>query len=307
MELTDALIESYLALVGPRDSASRRAERAAWMRSRVLGGHLDLADVRVLVDPAGEVCATIGLDLVNASVAQLYRLQLRDDASAEEQGVATSLLGEALARAHELRAGRVITRVHDAHSFPAYAARLEQLGFVPLDRRIEFIAKLAELPGEGGSPFTWRSMASFSRDTVVQLLDDVLQGDLSPALHDSADEALREMLEAPDLTHSDECVHVGLVDGAPAALVIAQVQTSTGWGSITQLGLHGDFRGRGLGAFVHRHGFDMLRAQGGTYYRDGTSLANAPMRRLFEKHGCREYARMTDWGATVALRSRSDS
>jgi ribosomal protein S18 acetylase RimI-like enzyme len=299
VELTDALIESYLALVGPRDSAARRAERAAWMRSRVLGGHLDLADVRVLVDRSGEVYATIGLDLVNASVAQLYRLYVRDEASREDQHMATSLLREAIARAHHLQATRITTRVHDAHSFPEYQATLEQLGFTALDRRIEFIAKLSDLPGEGASPFSWRSMAELPREAVVELLDDVLQGDLSPALYDSADEALREMLKAPDLNNSDDCVHVGLLEGALAALVIAQVQTSTGWASITQLGLHGNFRGRGLGAYVHRHGFDMLRAQGGAYYRDGTSLANTPMRRLFEKHGCREYARMTDWGASL--------
>lgn len=276
------------------------------MRSRVLGGHLELADVRVLVDPSGGVYAAIGLDVINASVAQLYRLQLRDGATAEDQRAATSLLGEALARAQELRAERITSRVHDAHSFPDYQATLEQLGFAPLDRRIEFIAKLAELPEEGASPFTWRNMAGFPREEVVRLLDDVLQGDLSPALHDNADEALREMLKAPDLTSSDDCVHIGLLQGAPAALVIAQVQLSTGWAAITQLGLASNVRGRRLGAYVHRHGFDMLRAQGGTYYRDGTSLANAPMRRLFEKHGCREYARMTDWGARLSAAATAD-
>lgn len=299
MELTDALIESYLTLVGPGDSAARRAERAAWMRSRILGSHLDLADVRVLLDPAGEVSATIGLDLPTPSVVQLYRLHLRSEASAQERHLATTLIGEAMERARELGAARATTRVQDAHNFPEYQATLELLGFAPVDRRIEFIAKLSDLPTEGASPFTWRSMADLPREVVVRLLDDVLEGDLSPALHDNADEALREMLNAPDLTCSEECVHVGLLDGAPAALVIAQIQATTGWASITQLGLQSSFRGRSLGAYVHRHGFDMLRAQGGTYYRDGTSLANAPMRRLFEKHGCREYARMTDWGAPV--------
>jgi ribosomal protein S18 acetylase RimI-like enzyme len=269
------------------------------MRSRVLGGHLDLADVRVLVDRSGELYATIGLDIVSPSIAQLYRLYLREEASPEERRMATSLLEEAVARAHHLRAERITTRVHDEHSYPEYQATLEQLGFVPLDRRIEFIAKVSELPAEGASPFTWRNMAAFPREAVVRLLDDVLQGDLSPSRHDSADAALRDMLEAPGLTNSDECVHLGLIDDVPAALVIAQIQTSTGWASITQLGLHSNFRGRGFGAYVHRHGFDMLRAQGGTYYRDGTSLANTPMRRLFEKHGCREYARMTDWGASL--------
>lgn len=300
MELSDALIESYLALVGPRDTPARRAERAAWMRSRVAGGQLGLSDVRVLVDAAGEVSATLGMDIVNTSVAQLYRLHLREQPSAEERRSGTSLLGEALDHARERGAVRALTRVHDAHAFPEYQAALEQHGFALLDRRIEFIAKLAELPAEGATPFTWRSLADVAREEVVRLLDDVLQGDISPTHHDSADEALRGMLDAPDLTSSDDCVHVGMVDGEHAALVIAQVQPTTGWASITQLGVHSSFRGRGLGAYVHRHGFDMLRAQGGVYYRDGTSLANDAMRRLFEKHGCREYARMTDWGAPLS-------
>ena len=42
--------------------------------------------------------------------------------------------------------------------------------------------RVAELPGEGATPFTWRSMADFSREAVVQLLDDVLQPGLPDPL-----------------------------------------------------------------------------------------------------------------------------
>lgn len=299
MELTDARIESYFALVGPTEPASRREQRAAWLRSRVSEGHFCLADIRVLLDAAGEVSAALGVDKVSASLAQLYPLQLRPEASGSERQAAVALLGEALERARQLGAARVTTRIQDAQAFPEYDAELERHGLRRAGRRIEYIAKLEALPSEGASPLSWHSMAEVPRQSLHQLLGDILQADPSPALYDSPEEALREMLGAPGFSHGDECVQLGRVGGEDAALVIAQVQAGTGLATITQLGLHGSFRGRGLGAYVLRHGFDMLRAQGGTYYRDGTALANAPMRRLFEQHGCREYARMTDWGAAT--------
>jgi GNAT superfamily N-acetyltransferase len=61
------------------------------------------------------------------------------------------------------------------------------------------------------------------------------------------------------------------------------------------MGVVPEARGRGLGTWVHRHGFRMLRDQGGKLYHGGTAAVNAPMLRLFRAHGCKEAARMVEF------------
>lgn len=299
MELTSELVEGYLALIAPGDAPPLRQQRAARVRERLAAGKLSGADIRVALGSDGNVCAALGVGAASPTLVQLYRVRLRSSSEGDRSAAAT-LVPEALDRARALGARHVMARVHDADSFAAYEAALEASGFAPSGRRVEYRAKLADLPGEGASPFIWSSLEHTPRPQILRLLDEILADDPTFGFQGSADDALREMLCVPDLTCGDDCVHLGSLDGRDAALVIAQVQPSTAWATITQMGLGKEFRGRGLGALVQRHGFDMLRALGGVDYRDGTSLDNLAMRRIFEKHGCAELARMTDWTATLS-------
>ena len=79
------------------------------------------------------------------------------------------------------------------------------------------------------------------------------------------------------------------------AFVCAQVAPSDGWSRITYMGLVESARGRGLGRWVHRRGFAMMRAQGGELYHGGTAAENAGMLRLFVDHGCDEVARLEEF------------
>ena len=90
-------------------------------------------------------------------------------------------------------------------------------------------------------------------------------------------------------------MQIGSIDGTFAAFVMAQVAPSDGWSRVTYVGIVPEFRGQGLGKWAHRRGFTVMRAQGGKLYHGGTRSENAPMVRLFEMHGCAEFARMTEW------------
>ena len=108
-------------------------------------------------------------------------------------------------------------------------------------------------------------------------------------------EELRGWLADPVLVTGPEVLQVGSLDGRPAALVCVQTNPRSGWGRITYLGVVPELRGRGLGAWVHRHGFAMLRTQGATRYEGGTATANAVMNRLFEAHGCERFRVEVGW------------
>lgn len=111
----------------------------------------------------------------------------------------------------------------------------------------------------------------------------------------NAEEELRSYLRDPVLTTHDDVVHVGYVGGEAVAFTAAQVRPTNGWGRITYLGVVPEHRGRGLGRWCHRHGFTMLRSQGGSNYEGGTDVLNQPMCRLFEVHGCERFRVEIEW------------
>ena len=90
-------------------------------------------------------------------------------------------------------------------------------------------------------------------------------------------------------------MQVGFVDGREAAFVCAQVAAKDGWSRISYMGVVPDARGQGLGTWVQRRGFRLMRELGGTTYHGGTAADNAAMLRLFEKHGCEECARLREF------------
>lgn len=65
------------------------------------------------------------------------------------------------------------------------------------------------------------------------------------------------------------------------------------------MGVIPEFRGKGFGKWVHRHGFMMMKAQGGKLYHGGTHGENLPMRKLFESHGCKIFCELEEWGVRL--------
>jgi GNAT superfamily N-acetyltransferase len=181
------------------------------------------------------------------------------------------------------------------------SARLPQLAFANRGRRLEFRRELAELPSGAGSPLCWRSAADlgWAPEAVAGLLSRVVAGDPG---HDPAEDPLAfiaDWLADPVLTAGLGCVGIGYIGEDVAALAVAQINPKTLWSRISYMGVLPAFRGRGFGAWVHRQGFDMLRAQGGKLYHGGTSAENMPMLALFARHGVTPYRSMEEWVFTT--------
>lgn len=211
----------------------------------------------------------------------------------------------AVVLAHELvdlgrRRGwtRLSTRLDRDTLSPIYRAGLEDLGFAEANARVEYKTPIAALPDEGPTPFEWVALDRFGRARTAALVDLAGPGpEWEP--EDTGDAVIAAALGRRGMYCAPDCVQVGLVDGEPAAFVIAQVEPASGWSTITFMGVAPAFRGRGLGRFVHRRGMAMLRAQGGTLYHGGTSETNRPMVRLFEAHGCRVHARLVEFSLSL--------
>lgn len=182
-----------------------------------------------------------------------------------------------------------------------YRAALTAAGFVDHGERVEYCTELDALPAELEAPrLRWRNLDEVGFELAAHMLERVAHGD-PHAVEEAADaaEALRGFLTDRDLTCGPDCVHVGYLADRPVAFICAQIDSRDGWSRITYMGLVPAARGQGLGRELHRHGFAMLRAQGGRTYHGGTAGENLAMRRLFEAHGCQPFRHLAEWTCTV--------
>jgi len=293
VELHEADLEAYLRLAAQGASEERRAERLARLREAVEKGERRLADMRVARGPAGDLRAALRLASVGGNALMLAGPFLAD---ADADGLAAELVAEAMVRGRELGARLIRSRPDEDKAGPLYRAALIEHGFVALGTRIEFKTPVAGLPLDEGTPLLWRDLDEVGEERAAQMLREVAVGD--PHSDDENEDprtALAEWLDAPGLTSGAGCVQVGFLEDRAVAFVCAQVSSKDGWSRVTYMGLVPDLRGRGLGTWVHRRGFCILREQGGKLYHGGTSAANAGMLRLFRKHGCEEVARMLEF------------
>lgn len=174
---------------------------------------------------------------------------------------------------------------------PALGARLSHT-------RLEFGAPLAQWPNEVGSPLTFSALAPqgpFSAGEFAALMRAVAVGDPDFDPAEDAEAVLQSYLCDAELTHGPDCFQVAHVQGAVAGLIVAQINPRDGWSRITYMGLLPQWRGQGLGKWLHRHGFAMMRAQGGRLYRGGTVQGNTAMEALFRQHGCVLQATLQEW------------
>jgi RimJ/RimL family protein N-acetyltransferase len=175
---------------------------------------------------------------------------------------------------------------------------LSQRGFRRIYHRTEFRVDLSQLPTDNGTPLQWEALPDLSDLSLrpfVKLMELALAG--YDDWEDDADATtfIRSCLDENDLTSHPQCFQMARFEGQDIGFVIAQVDTSTGWSRITYMGLVPEFRGRGLGKWIHRHGFRMMHEQGGSLYHGGTLTGNHPMIRLFQSHGCHVYRTMQGW------------
>ncbi len=284
---TEAHLDAIAALLALDDGEDHRG----WLRERFAE---DPARLRVALSSAGVARAFLRVFTPAPDRHWLTAPRFGPDGAEATAG----LLAEAVALARARGWATLSTRVDPDAQPAAYRAALAEHGFAAVNTRVEYKTPVVDLPAEGESPFEWRPLDVVGEAAAAALIERAGPGPEWEA-DDTGAAVLAHALDRRGMYCAPDCVQVGLLDGAPAAFVIAQVQPATGWSTITFMGLAPEVRGRGLGQHVHRRGMAMLRAQGGVQYHGGTSTSNQPMVRLFERHGCLPFARLVEYVATI--------
>lgn len=217
-----------------------------------------------------------------------------------ETNVWLDLIKKATSRLAKTDARMALFRLTKTDESKALSERLHETGFKKKQDRIEYRSPIEQLPLDDGSPFQWLNMKveNWPLEKIADLLSAVAVGDPDYDPSESALGFMEGWLKDPDLTSGLHCIEVGVLEGKPAVLIMAQINPKTKWSRISYMGILPEHRGKGLGAWVHRRGFAMMRAQGGTLYHGGTHSENHAMKKLFERHGCKEYRQMEEWTYT---------
>lgn len=211
------------------------------------------------------------------------------------QGQVSTLVKECL---HELKlkeATRIDCRIHP---LPALQEPLKKLGFKHQNTRMEFKTLVKDLPQEEKSPFTWASVGvegQYNLSFAAKILEVAGTGDPDWNAEEDNFALLISYVNDPSFIPHPDSIQIGFIDTKPAAIIIAQVEKGSGWSRITYMGMVPEFRKKGLGVALHRHGFSMMRAQGGIEYQGGTLVENEAMIRLFKKNQCQEFQRLEEW------------
>jgi len=293
VQLHEADLEAFARLAAPDLPEKRRAGQIARLRDAVAKGERRLADTRLAKSAAGTLRAALRLAPVGGDTLMLAGPFVAD---ANDDAAAAGLVVEVMQRARDLGAQIIRARPDAKRAGPLYRAALLEHGFADLGERVEFKAPVAGLPLDDGTPLHWRDLTDVGEAQAAAMLQEVVVGDPhSCDENENPRAALAEWLGAPGLTNGPGCVQVGFLEDRAVAFVCAQVSPKDGWSRITYLGIVPDLRARGLGTWVHRRGFRMLREQGGKLYHGGTATANAGMLRLFRRHGCEEVMRMFEF------------
>jgi len=297
--LTERLLGGYIDLLGGPPQGIAPEQYLTLLAAKLADPESALHDVIVAADDTGRLHAAVRLIPLAGSTYILSGPRVAADTRTTTEEY-EQMIARALDRARLHLATKLETRQRDDQSDGAFTVALESSGFRRIGKRIEFRASVETLPSEKGSPLRWRTMEETGTELAAEMLALCSIGDPHSSEEDDPTQAITEFLDDPALTSSPDCVQIGYLDERPVAFACAQVMPSSGWSRIAYMGLAPDVRGKGLGQWVHRHGFEMIRAQGGTLYHGGTAADNAPMLALFAAHGCAELARMTDWELRLA-------
>lgn len=244
----------------------------------------------------GKICGRVCLLKLLDGVFGLANPAISNEAGHEK--IFGLLLEEVLEECKRRGAVRLHYRLTENIRTTAEAEILLKWGFRFVEKRLEFKSELKDLPAGTGGPLSWEKPRDLSVGEVMRLarlLYNCSRGDPSVLPDDDQGQQIYQWLHESGLTSGPECFDIARIDGCDAGLVVAQVNPQSGWSRISYMGLLPEFRGRGFGLWLHRHGFDMLRAQGGQVYHGGTAATNRAMIALFRANGCRDYRTLQEW------------
>jgi GNAT superfamily N-acetyltransferase len=185
----------------------------------------------------------------------------------------------------------IVARV-DPRRYPRLGAAMSARGWIPRGPRIAWVAAVEDLPDDARTPFSWRSTARTPAAALRAVLEAVVEGDpLRPPMG-SPDAWLAGWLAAPGLVGA---IQVGWLEGEPVALAGGQVDARTGFGRIPYAGLATEARRKGLGSWVFRRAFHLLRTHGATHWHGTTAAANQPVQALLRTWGIRPGGPIDEW------------
>lgn len=174
---------------------------------------------------------------------------------------------------------------------------LLKMDFKKIAGRIEYKSDVASLPSDKDSPLVWKTakelgwgdskIANFSSFITSNALD------IDP--NQKPEDFIQDWLHHDELTHGPDCIAIGFLENKPITMSVVQINKESGWSRVAYMGVIPEYRNCGLGKWVHRQGFRMMKEQGGKLYHGGTHSENLPMRRLFESHGCELFCEMEEW------------
>jgi len=295
--LNHELASSYIMLHYPDLSPAEAGKKCREFLETIERGERSFADYFVMLGADRQVIWSLSLIPVQeAEYIAIPPRQLQNRPLDLDQF--TSIITSVIRRCAELNANRVDVRLVQGDQDVEISKIFTSNGFSKKHERIEFKTQIANLPDEEGTPLTWESASAsgaIDLESAAELLGQAGRGDPDWSTNDDPCELLTQWLADAELSHGPKSVQIGFSDGNPAAIVIAQVNQRSGWSRITYMGLLPEFRQRGLGKWIHRHGFTMMKEQGGKEYHGGTVSTNTTMIRLFHRHNCIEFRKMDEW------------
>lgn len=233
--------------------------------------------------------------------AQIYALKYNKPEKFLPQEEWQKLFSQALEAAKGFGAQVIECRIRQDYDAQKLRAILTSLGLTKKSERVEYKSILSDLPNDHGSPLHWKSAQElhWTTEKIAQFTSRIIEDALDVSPDENPEDFIQDWLKHDEYTCGPDCIAIGFLKNEPCALVVAQVEKNSGWSRLSYMGVSKSHRGQGLGRWVHRHGFQMMKNQGGKTYHGGTNAQNIPMRKLFESHGCKLVWEMEEWSLNL--------
>ena len=233
--------------------------------------------------------------------ANVYALKYNRPEFRLDREIWKSLFAQAKAAAIDFGAEKIGVRLRKEYEVEILCGILTEIGLKKISERVEYNCDMSLLPEETGSSLQWKTATELGWDSkkISQFTGEIIKDALNIDPEEKAEDFVQDWLHHDEFTSGTDCIAVGFFNHQPCALVVAQINRETGWSRLSYMGIIPQFRGKALGKWVHRHGFKMMKDQGGKLYHGGTHGDNLPMQKLFESHGCKLLSELEEWACDV--------
>ncbi len=167
---------------------------------------------------------------------------------------------------------------------------LRGCGFSVFIEKSVYTRSLVDYVNPWPDPFEYRSLSDTGDDAFVEVIQRVHSDNPNrDAKREDPAGDLRESIDEAGQAFDPSQWWIAVVDGWPVGFLLPQIfPDSPEEGTIFNIGIVPEFRGRGWGKVLHARGLKSLADRGATEYIGSTDLLNAPMRKLFDLNQCRE-------------------